>query len=48
LVFKCSGLYTLPITSISSLGAPLAFEQSMNVIWSLDILSPSALLQLGG
>jgi hypothetical protein len=33
----------LPNTSISSLWVLLAFEQGMNVIWSLDILCPGAL-----
>jgi hypothetical protein len=37
------GFAALPITSILSLWVPLAFEQGMNVIRSLDIFHPSAL-----
>jgi hypothetical protein len=37
------GIAILPITSISSLWVPLAFEQGMNVIQSFDILRPGAL-----
>jgi hypothetical protein len=37
------GFAALPFTSNSSLWVPLAFEQGMNVIRSLDILRPGAL-----
>jgi hypothetical protein len=36
------GFAVLPITTISSWWVPLAFEQGMNLIWSLDILHLAA------
>jgi hypothetical protein len=43
LVFKCSGLCRLIGHKLFKFVVPLAFEQVMNVIRSLDILRPAAL-----